>query len=182
MQTQTIAQDEMRKVVATVDQFASRLALQMGVDAEDVRQESLARFLLTGNSSCTFAGWLWKTVRSVALDLVRKQIRERKYLVTLDEDRFGVAICELADEQGVVRKRAWYETPSDCTDCDANIVIRVLDKLPAAQKELLKLAADGHGYAELASLTGTNIGTVRSRLHYARKKAQAALAAEGIRT
>lgn len=55
-------------------------------------------------------------------------------------------------------------------------VIDFLRALPKSQGKVLPLAAFGMKYEEIAQRTGTSLGTVRSRLHYARKKAQAELA------
>ena len=48
----------------------------------------------------------------------------------------------------------------------------VLHQLNPAFRTVLILYAEGYEYAEIAQMTKVSIGTVRSRLHYARKAAQ----------
>ncbi|MBX9721150.1 MAG: sigma-70 family RNA polymerase sigma factor, partial [Candidatus Obscuribacterales bacterium] len=45
-----------------------------------------------------------------------------------------------------------------------------VEKLPPEQRSVIELYANGWTYAEIAELQGLPAGTVRSRLHYARKK------------
>ena len=55
-----------------------------------------------------------------------------------------------------------------------------LDTMPADQRTILVLHhLEGHGVAELAGILEIPVGTVKSRLHTARRALQDALAAEG---
>ena len=55
-----------------------------------------------------------------------------------------------------------------------------LDRIPTDQRTILVLHhLEGHGVAELAEILGIPVGTVKSRLHTARRALQEALAAEG---
>jgi DNA-directed RNA polymerase specialized sigma24 family protein len=51
-----------------------------------------------------------------------------------------------------------------------------LEKLSKTQYHTLMLWSSGYSFNEIAQLTATNLGTVKSRLHYARKKMQSLLA------
>ncbi|HEY9871057.1 MAG TPA: sigma factor-like helix-turn-helix DNA-binding protein [Candidatus Obscuribacterales bacterium] len=48
----------------------------------------------------------------------------------------------------------------------------MLDRLSEPLAKVLVLHVQGLSFKEIAELTGANIGTVRSRLHYARKRAR----------
>ena len=49
---------------------------------------------------------------------------------------------------------------------------RALSQLPDEQRLALLLVSEGRTYLEIAQLTNNEVGTVRSRIHYARKKVQ----------
>ena len=63
---------------------------------------------------------------------------------------------------------------------DADILGAALDTLPTDQRTILVLHhLEGHGVAELAEVLEIPVGTVKSRLHTARRALQDALTAEG---
>ena len=63
---------------------------------------------------------------------------------------------------------------------DADLLGAALDTMPADQRTILVLHhLEGHGVAELAGILEIPVGTVKSRLHTARRALQDALAAEG---
>jgi hypothetical protein len=58
---------------------------------------------------------------------------------------------------------------------------RAIDELPDEARETLLLReVEGLAYAEIAETLGIPKGTVMSRLHYARKKVQQILRAQGV--
>ena len=64
---------------------------------------------------------------------------------------------------------------------DADLLGAALDRLPADQRAILALHhLEGHAVAELAEILAIPAGTVKSRLHTARRALQDALAAEGV--
>ncbi|HXD22921.1 MAG TPA: sigma factor-like helix-turn-helix DNA-binding protein, partial [Gemmatimonadaceae bacterium] len=59
---------------------------------------------------------------------------------------------------------------------DADALAAVMAGLPPAQREVLLLRyRDDLSYAEIALVTGRAVGTVRSRLYYAKERLEAAL-------
>ena len=59
--------------------------------------------------------------------------------------------------------------------CDADVVQRVMlatQGLRAPVRHALVMHANGYSYEEIANATNANIGTVRSRIHYGRKRAR----------
>jgi RNA polymerase sigma factor (sigma-70 family) len=56
-----------------------------------------------------------------------------------------------------------------------------IDRLPEAQRLVLILySEEGMGYEEIARITGVNVGTVASRLHYAKRTLRGLLSAETL--
>jgi RNA polymerase sigma-70 factor (ECF subfamily) len=116
------------------------------------------------------AGWLSAVVRNTVIDRARMQQREAQYLdrsVSLD---LSGSVCEGLDEH------KWYTPrplePQSMEDYLIPTVREKLQELPAPQRHALVLLAAGYSYIEIAGITGASVGTVRSRIHYARKRAQ----------
>ena len=63
---------------------------------------------------------------------------------------------------------------------DADLLGSALDRLPFDQRTILVLHhLEGHGVTELADILAIPVGTVKSRLHTARRALEVALAIEG---
>jgi len=125
-----------------------------GQAAEDLQQEvwlTVYRSIATLANPRAFRTWLFRITRHRVLDWLRRGRRER----------------ELLDE--VVR-----ELPGEAETATEEIseeMLNALEALPPAQREVCLLRyRDGLSYAEIALVTGGSVGTVRSRLHYARQR------------
>ena len=57
----------------------------------------------------------------------------------------------------------------------ASLIADALNALPVGQRKALILYSEGLTYAQIGQKTGVTIGTVRSRVHYARQKMQVKL-------
>jgi RNA polymerase sigma-70 factor (ECF subfamily) len=133
--------------------YLRKLLVGLG-EPEDVLQEvwldvyrALWRLLDPG----AFRAWLYCVARSRALKQFRKQ---RLRFQPLDEQ-------ELAD----------VDPNSDQLSADeARLVHAALDKLAPAHREVLVLRyVEDMSYEEIAPIVDCQIGTVRSRLHYAKR-------------
>ncbi len=144
-------------------------------DALDAVQEGFIKALthlqgFQGRSS--FKTWLLRVVSNASLDLGRQ--RGRRETLSLDvarEGDSGETVHERllsADEAGLGLERADLRGQLD----------RALATLSAPQRQAFVLYADaGLSYREVADVMGTSIGTVMSRLYYARQKLRAHLSA-----
>src|SRR5262249_41187950 len=140
-------------------------------DALDAVQEGFAKALthlpgFQGRSS--FKTWLLRVVSNAALDLGRQRGRRE----TLSLDAFA----------GTARERLDPGAPGDPgAGLERADLRRLLDRaltgLPEAQRRTFVLHAEaGLSYREVAEALGISIGTVMSRLYYARQKLRAFLA------
>jgi|AGTN01.2.fsa_nt_gi RNA polymerase sigma factor, sigma-70 family len=148
-----------------------RLAYKFGrvglVEPNDICQEAMIRVLRSGKSELG-KGWLFKVVRSVVVDARRRMARDGRYLQEPGADlrvseRIGNDL--LASDSCVVRE----------TELEIDLVPglkNVLAQLSKPARQVLLLYAEGWSYKEIAELTNANVGTVRSRLYYARKRAK----------
>jgi len=147
-------------------------------DALDAVQEGFVKALshldgFQGRSS--FKTWLFRVVSNAALDLGRA--RRRRECLSLDISR---------DDDNELRQPVVLNDPASGLERDdlRRLLQRALAQLPDAQQRTFILLADGGlSYRQIADVLEISIGTVMSRLFYARQKLRAWLAArlpEGV--
>jgi RNA polymerase sigma-70 factor, ECF subfamily len=145
------------------DRFGPRslamLQRLVGDAAEDVQQEvwlAVYRHIGTLSNLAGFRSWLYATTRHRAIDQLRSARRQRGLIadavldsadVTESEEQSGVPLVDPAALDGAIAS------------------------LPDAQRDAVVLRyRNGLSYAEVAAALGCSVGTVRSRLHYARQR------------
>lgn len=114
--------------------------------------------------------WLRKVVKYQSISNYRKIERERRYIAEKVE-LSHVGCTDLSDGNWVMDPAYRQEDYDDETELFA-AVQRLEYELTSEQWLALNLVAEGATYDEVASRTGVSVGTVRSRLHYARQKAK----------
>jgi RNA polymerase sigma-70 factor (ECF subfamily) len=139
-------------------------------DALDAVQEGFVKALthLSGfQGRSSFKTWLLRVVSNAALDVGRQ--RGRRETVSLDGPGLAPAHAQqilIADEAGRGLERADLRQMLD----------KALATLSWVQRQTFVLYADaGLSYREVAETMNTSIGTVMSRLYYARQKLRAFL-------
>jgi RNA polymerase sigma-70 factor (ECF subfamily) len=139
-------------------------------DALDAVQEGFVKALthlhgFQGRSS--FKTWLLRVVSNAALDLGRQRgRREAIRLEALDNSDGTVPQLLSTDDSGAGLERADLRYLLD----------QALATLSEAQRQTFVLHADaGLSYREVSEALGISIGTVMSRLYYARQKLRAYL-------
>jgi len=129
----------------------------VGDEAEDVQQEvwlAVYRGIAGLTDVRAFRTWLFRTTRHRAIDHLRRRRREHRLFV----ERESVETIPVEEEA----ESAWPDESS---------VEAVLSHLPPLQREVLLLRyQDELSYEEIALIVGCAVGTVRSRLHYARER------------
>jgi RNA polymerase sigma-70 factor (ECF subfamily) len=140
-------------------------------DALDAVQEGFVKVLthlrsFQGRSS--FKTWLLRVVSNAALDLGRQ--RGRREILSLETPEAADGDWHqpmTADDPALGLERADLRQLLD----------QALAALPAAQRRTFVLHAEAElSYREVADVMGISIGTVMSRLYYARQKLRAYLA------
>lgn len=153
-------------------QVAYRVAYRLlgnEADALDAVQDGFVNALTNVSrfrAESSFKTWLLRVVSNAALDLGRSRRRR--------DARIGAATS--ADESSLIDP-----TPSPDAGLDRHDLRRKLDRalavLPEPQRQTFVLHADGGlSYREVAETLGISIGTVMSRLFYARKRLKLLLA------
>src|SRR5262249_2652074 len=100
-----------------------------------------------------FRTWLFRTTRHRAMDYLRRRRRE----------------AELLDDSPIEDVAA--AEPRDVETVDTALLEGALDAIPPPQREVLLLRyRDDLSYTEIALVVGCPIGTVRTRLHHAKRR------------
>jgi RNA polymerase sigma-70 factor (ECF subfamily) len=136
-------------------------------DALDAVQEGFIKALthLRGfQGRSAFKTWLLRVVSNAALDLGRQ--RGRRETLSLDTGDCNNVELLTFDPSGQALEQADLRALLD----------EALQTLSEAQRQTFVLYADAElTYREIADVLGISIGTVMSRLHYARQKLRAYL-------
>ncbi|HET9316887.1 MAG TPA: RNA polymerase sigma factor [Vicinamibacteria bacterium] len=131
--------------------------LRQRQDAEDVAQEALVRALQRMASLRDrerFRAWLVRITWRAALDRRRADVRRgrRELAIVPDESPPDAEAVAIGSEH---RQLVW----------------QAVDALPDKLRLVVVLSAiEGHDTREVAALAGTSEGTVKSRMHRARKE------------
>lgn len=159
--------DLMRKHYRTVYAIAYRLSGHR-TDAEDLTQEAFVRayrFFHRYNNTMPFENWMYRITRNAFVDMIRR--RPSKMPISLDQplnanndDQRHFELPDLTHEP---------QTVMMAIEVDHNLQ-KALNTLSPDFRETVILAdMQGMSYEEIAELLGCSQGTVRSRLHRARK-------------
>jgi RNA polymerase sigma-70 factor (ECF subfamily) len=143
--------------------FYLRRLLGSPADAEDVRQEvwlTVVRKVHTLQDAGAFRTWLYRVARHRGISWLRR----RRVEVPSDQAPLEEASVAIEAEE------------TDPGPQDAAAMYAALDALAAGQREILCLRfLGGLAYEEIARVLDCPVGTVRSRLHYAKAALRAAL-------
>jgi RNA polymerase sigma-70 factor (ECF subfamily) len=131
----------------------------LGDEADDVLQDvwlSVYRSLATLANPAGFRTWLFSTTRRRAIDHLRRRRRHETLLHDIMAESTAAADVDTDDESSA--------------ELDAEHLDGVLNELPIAQREVLLLRfRDDMSYSEIAVITGCPLGTVKTRIHHARR-------------
>lgn len=167
----TISSDkELKGVYREVKRVAFKRGKVGIYDYEDIAQEAMIRYLNKSGGSFAPQRWISLAVKCVTWDLCRKIYSQRRMMEDFGADysqaqfgthsEFDSVVCESTVEESLDRKY---------------LEIALIALLGEGTFEMLKLYADGFSYKEIAEKLDIKLGTVRSRVHYAKAKARAML-------
>ena len=143
-------------------------------DSKEVAQEAFVKAyqkLSTSRLESKFYTWLCRIAINLSIDLLRKRKRR-------DHSEFDEGIGA-RDSSGEILDMYNNERPDKLLERSElhTKIIQEVEKLPAEQKQAIVLREiDGLSYREISEIMNIPEGTVMSRLFYARKKLQEALA------
>ena len=112
--------------------------------AEDVAQDSLLRFIRSGQAAQVRAprAWLYRTATNIVRDQARHEAMQRRRPAPVDSD------TPATPEENLERREAIRQ------------IRTVLERLPARDRELLILRESGFRYREIAEVIGVKTESV----------------------
>lgn len=148
-----------------------RLAMQITknhADADDVMQETFIkvyRSIRTFRKDAAFETWLYRIAVNEALNFVKRRERQRESTLETASE---------AEYEAITRYRAQIANDPHVHAEKAELrhhVTAAVNNLSLKHRTVVILHEfEGLTHAEIASILNCSEGTVRSRLHYARKK------------
>ncbi len=109
--------------------------------------------------------WLYRIAMNTCIDWTRKQSRSVASQAVPEE------VAEYADSEPITRKPGRGPAKQVLTAELGEQIQIAIDALPDYHRSVFVLyEIEGMSYKEIADIVGCSIGTVMSRLHYARKK------------
>ena len=165
-------------LISTYQQQTYSIAYRIlgdGDSAADAMQDSFIKIFHRINQfrGGSFKAWLFRVVINTCYDRMRGDRRRKAKLLDGDD------ILPEHDYRLIDAK----PTPHDRAESSElmRMMMAEIRKLPREQQQVLLLCdVEGLAYHEAAAMTGSNLGTVKSRLSRARAKMRDALTKNGI--
>jgi RNA polymerase sigma-70 factor (ECF subfamily) len=136
--------------------------------AEDMAQEAFLRAWLNLSSfrpGSPLRNWLYRIAVNAALDVLRRRSED-----SLEDERMEMLTDQAPDPEAVVIERE-----------QVAFVQKAMDALPEAARTVLVLREYGElSYQEIAAVLDIPMGTVMSRLNYARTRLRDLLKAQNV--
>jgi len=173
--------DEIEAFEALVERYGRRiytLAYRMAgsdADAKDLTQEALIRVyraLRRIDPAANLESWLYRIVTNLYIDLLRRRPKVR--IESLD----APLLTTKGDEVGREVRDPGPDPEAVVIDAqlDADIQRALLALSPDLRMVVVLSDVEGRSYEEIAEMARIPVGTVKSRLHRARRVLQSRLA------
>ena len=153
-----------RKDLVGVQEELLRFAYKLTTDREeanDLLQETSLKALDNEDKytpDTNFKGWMYTIMRNLFINNYRRSVRELNFLDSNFTDYAQIQVAKDDDK--------FEET------YDLKLLYRIINKLPDDTKQPFMMFVSGLKYKEIAEKMDLPIGTIKSRLHFARKKLQ----------
>lgn len=135
-------------------------------DAYDLMQDTTLKALSNQEKyveNVNFKGWIFTIMRNIFINNYRRTVRAGT-VIDRSEDLY---MLNMPQESG-------YETPEGALA--SSEINRTLDSFTDAYRIPFSMHVAGYKYSEIAEHIGLPIGTVKSRIYFARQRLQRALA------
>lgn len=148
-------------------------------EAEEVTQDTFLRVHQNVDkfrAESSFSSWIFAIAYNHCRDALRIKNRHPEHLNTVSFDpQASYNEAELANSQTAPIFQIADTGPGPSYDIDMEdqdkVIQETLLQLPDPQRTVVVLHdIEGMSYQDIADIVGTNVGTVRSRLHYGRQR------------
>lgn len=134
-------------------------------EAEELVQETYVRayrFFHRYDENLPFASWLYRIMTNIHIDASRR--RQRIKFVSMEvEGSEGSRTLELADSSARTDAGLWDKI------LEEPLQMGLKSMNPEFRTAIVLADVEGFAYEEVAEMMGTSVGTVRSRIHRARR-------------
>lgn len=159
---------EFDQVLARQSDFLKPFAISLTRDldtAKDLLQETLYRALANREKysvGTNIRAWLYTILRNTFINDYRKKVKQKQLLQQLPINAFADQVNAAFTSDGNLQlKEAWD----------------MVMQLPHIFRNPFILYFEGYKYAEIAEMLNEPLGTIKSRIHFARKLLKAELEA-----
>ena len=157
-----MATTEITKIIATETDFLKPFAVSLtrnSEDANDLYQETVLRALVNKDKykqGTNVKAWLYTIMRNIFINTYRRNKKFTKVSGDIPEDVLMFNVDKKAKNAGWTNVRL-AEIKSS------------IEKLPEVFRTSFELYFMGYKYQEIAGMLNEPLGTVKSRIHFARK-------------
>jgi RNA polymerase sigma-70 factor (ECF subfamily) len=131
-------------------------------DAEDLYQDTALRIITNAdkyNPGTNFKAWAVTIMRNIFINNYRKKVR-RNLIIDQTPNNYYLNSGESVIENDGEERVAYKE------------LVEMVDSLPEDFRTPFMMAFQGYKYDEIAEQLGSPLGTIKSRIFFARKKLQ----------
>lgn len=129
-------------------------------EAKDLFQETLFRALANKdkyNGGTNIRAWLYTIMRNIFINNYRRRVKQNLITYRAPE--------QLPDTRAA--------SPSVESELNSKHILRLIHKLPEIFRTPFMLYFEGYRYHEIAEIMKEPLGTIKSRIHFARKMLKA---------
>lgn len=142
--------------------FLKPVAITLARDpqvAADLYQETVYKALANRdkyNTGTNIRAWLYTIMRNVFINNYRRKVKQR-------------TIFDNASSEGIVRTIS--ASPMNAAEgrMELKVINEAIRKLPKIFRDPFMLYFDGYKYHDIAEMLKEPLGTIKSRIHFARK-------------
>ncbi|MCB0700887.1 MAG: RNA polymerase sigma factor [Chitinophagales bacterium] len=157
-----MATTDLSKIIATQTEYLKPFAISLtrnAEDANDLYQETMLRALVNKDKykhGTNIKAWLYTIMRNIFINTYRRNKKFSKVTSDVPEDVLLYNVDKKAKNIGWSNVRLGEIKSS-------------IEKLPEVFRTSFELYYMGYKYQEIASMLNEPLGTVKSRIHFARK-------------
>lgn len=129
-------------------------------EAEDIVQDTFVRMYrharkFKHQEGATFKSWAYKILTNTCFTYCKKRKRRNEFIARADDDMLEAFSLGSVEFEKIL---------------DVNQAVNAINKIPSILARMLTLSLAGKSQEEIAKIEGIPIGTVRTRMHRAKKE------------
>ncbi|MCB0571456.1 MAG: RNA polymerase sigma factor [Phaeodactylibacter sp.] len=158
-------QDQIQEQLDAISSSLRAFSLKLtgnAVDAEDLYQDTALRIITNADKyrqGTNFKAWAVTIMRNIFINNYRKKVR-RNMIIDQTPNNYYINSSDKSVDNDGENNVAYNE------------LMKMVDALPDDFRQPFMMAFEGFKYDEIAEELGSPLGTIKSRIFFARKKLQ----------